>query len=91
MTGFLIDEMFPAAAAELLRDNYQHDAVRVGEIGLRAVADALVAATARAQNRAGWSPRTSPTSPQNAISYWCSYSRRTCPKAAPKQPPSPKP
>ena len=27
MTSFLIDEMFPAATAELLRDNYGRDAV----------------------------------------------------------------
>ena len=30
MTAFLIDEMFPAAAAEILRTKYGHDAVQVG-------------------------------------------------------------
>ena len=52
MTSFLIDEMFPVAAATLLRDTYGHDAVHVAEAGLRAAEDAHVAATARAQGRA---------------------------------------
>ena len=52
MTAFLIDEMFPAAVALLLRETYSHDAVHVTEIGLRAADDAQVAAAARAQGRA---------------------------------------
>jgi uncharacterized protein DUF5615 len=52
VTSFLIDEMFPVAAAELLRDNYGQDATHVAEVGLRAVDDAQVAATARAEGRA---------------------------------------
>jgi hypothetical protein len=52
VTAFLIDEMFPAAAAELLRAKYGHDAVHVAEAGLRAAADAQVAAAARAGRRA---------------------------------------
>jgi Domain of unknown function (DUF5615) len=52
MTAFLIDEMFPAAAAGLLREKYGHDAVHVSEIGLRGAPDAQVAAAARAQGRA---------------------------------------
>lgn len=52
MTSFLIDEMFPVAAAALLRDTYGQDAVHVAEAGLRAAEDAHVAATARAQGRA---------------------------------------
>lgn len=52
MTAFLIDEMFPAAAAELLSTKYGHDAVHVSGIGLRAAADAQVAAAARAEGRA---------------------------------------
>jgi len=51
VTAFLIDEMFPTAAAVVLRE-YGHDAVHVAEIGLRAVDDAQVAAAARAQGRA---------------------------------------
>jgi Domain of unknown function (DUF5615) len=52
VTAFLVDEMFPMAAAELLRTTYGHDAAPVAEVGLRATADAQVAAAARAENRA---------------------------------------
>ena len=52
MTSFLIDEMFPQAAAQLLRDKYGQDAVHVAEVGLRAADDAQVASTARAESRA---------------------------------------
>jgi len=50
--GFLVDGMFPPETALLLRDTYGHDAVHVGEVGLRAAEDAHVAALARAQGRA---------------------------------------
>jgi len=52
VTAFLIDEMFPAAVALLLRETYSYDAVHVTEIGLRAADDAQVATAARAQGRA---------------------------------------
>lgn len=48
----MLDEMFPAAAAEILRTKYGHDAVQVGEVGLRAAGDTQVAAAARAEGRA---------------------------------------
>lgn len=48
---FLIDEMFHNAVAERLRD-LGYDAVHVREIGLTAAEDTVVAATARAQQRA---------------------------------------
>ncbi len=52
MTAFLIDEMFPPAAAALLREKYGHDAVHVSEVGLQAADDSVVAATGRAEGRA---------------------------------------
>jgi len=52
VSRFLIDEMFSATTAQLLRDTYHYDAVHVSEVGLQAVEDALVAATVRAENRA---------------------------------------
>jgi hypothetical protein len=52
VTAFLIDEMFPPATAELLRDSYGRDAVHVAEVGLQATEDAQVAEVARAQERA---------------------------------------
>ena len=54
MTAFLIDEMFPVAAAGLLRDTYGHDAVHVASAGLRAAEDAQVAAAARRPAEATW-------------------------------------
>ena len=52
MTAFLLDEMFPPAAAALLREKYGRDAVHVSEVGLGGADDAQVAAAARAQDRA---------------------------------------
>jgi hypothetical protein len=52
VSAFLIDEMFPAATAVFLRDNYGHDAVHVAEAGIRATEDAQVAAVARGEGRA---------------------------------------
>ena len=52
MTAFLLDEMFPAGTAVMLRETYGHNAVQVAEIGLRGAEDAHVAATARAEGRA---------------------------------------
>ncbi len=52
MTAFLVDEMFPPAAAVLLREKYGHDAIHVSEAGLQSVEDAQVAAAARAEGRA---------------------------------------
>lgn len=48
---FLLDEMYPPAAAERLRDRHDHDAVHVTEAGLRATEDADIAAVARAEGR----------------------------------------
>lgn len=52
MTAFLVDEMFPAAAAVILRETHGHDAIHVTEVGLGAAEDSDVAALARAQSRA---------------------------------------
>lgn len=51
MIKFLVDGLFPPAAAPLLRDTCGHGAVHVGEVGLLAADDAIVAATARADGR----------------------------------------
>lgn len=49
---FLVDEMFPPAAAALLRDRHGHDAVHVTEVGLGATDDPEVATAARTGDRA---------------------------------------
>jgi predicted nuclease of predicted toxin-antitoxin system len=45
---FLIDEVFPASAAQHLRQGGDHEAEHVSEVGLAGAADAEVAAYARA-------------------------------------------
>lgn len=52
MVGLIIDEMFPTAAARVLRDQYGRDAHHVAEVGLRATDDAAIARHARAEGRA---------------------------------------
>jgi hypothetical protein len=52
MTAFLVDGMFPPAAAELLREKYGHDAIHVEEAGLQGADDAQIAAAARGEGRA---------------------------------------
>lgn len=49
---FLLDEMFSGAAAAVLREQFGHDAVHVGVVGLGGVDDAVVATVARSENRA---------------------------------------
>lgn len=44
---FLLDEMFPPEAAELLGDRHGHDAVHVSEVGLGATDDREDADAAR--------------------------------------------
>lgn len=49
---FLLHKMYPAKAAEILRDGHGHDAIHVAEVGLRAAADAVIADFARDEVRA---------------------------------------
>lgn len=49
---FLVDEMFPPATAELLRERHDHDAMHVAEVGLKGTDDRDVASAAREQGRA---------------------------------------
>jgi hypothetical protein len=49
VVGLIIDEMFPTAAARVLRDEYGRDAHHVAEVGMRATDDAAIAQHARAE------------------------------------------
>lgn len=49
---FLLDEMFSAAAARHLREDFGHDAVHVNEVGMRGADDATVAGLAGRERRA---------------------------------------
>lgn len=44
--------MYSSATARHLRDGFGHDAIHVGEVGLRGETDAKIAAFARAEQRA---------------------------------------
>lgn len=50
MNGLLLDEMYPIAAARLLRER-GHDVVHVAEVGLRATDDEVVTSAARDEQR----------------------------------------
>jgi hypothetical protein len=52
VSRFLLDEMFPPDAAWLLREQSDHDAVLVSDVGLRGADDAAVASLACAEDRA---------------------------------------
>ncbi|MGQ0679722.1 MAG: DUF5615 family PIN-like protein [Actinomycetota bacterium] len=49
---FLLDEMFPAAAGLILREEFGHEAVHVAELGLSGAPDGEVAGAARGDGRA---------------------------------------
>lgn len=51
MTRFLLDEMYPPAAADVLRDEYGHDAVHVSTVGLAGAEDREVAHLGRGESR----------------------------------------
>jgi predicted nuclease of predicted toxin-antitoxin system len=51
VTGLLLDEMYPAAAAVLLRERHGRDALHVTQAGLQATNDAQVADDARRAQR----------------------------------------
>lgn len=50
MTRFLLDEMFPPAAARLLSEQAEHAAAHVSDLGLGGADDATVATVARADH-----------------------------------------
>lgn len=47
----LLDEMFPTETARQLREEFDHDAMHVDDLGLRGTDDPEVAAVARAERR----------------------------------------
>jgi predicted nuclease of predicted toxin-antitoxin system len=49
---FLLDEMFAGAAAALLREDFDPDAMHLGEVGLSGADDVAVATFARSEHRA---------------------------------------
>jgi hypothetical protein len=52
VTRFLLDEMFRPSAAQILREQYGHDAAHVSDAGLRGADDVGLAVVARSQGAA---------------------------------------
>jgi hypothetical protein len=72
---FLLDEMFSQAAAAVLRDEYDHDALHVGDVGLRGAEDAAVATFARSEDRVVVTQNISDDAPEPDLVLVCVLKR----------------
>jgi hypothetical protein len=72
---FLLDEMFSQAAAAVLRDEYDHDALHVGDVGLRGAEDAAVATFARSEDRVVVTENISDDAPEPDLVLVCVLKR----------------
>ena len=72
----LLDEMFPQAAATMLRDEFGHDALHVGEVGLHGADDVVVAAFARSERRAVVTENISDYAPESDVVRVCVLKRK---------------
>ena len=72
---FVLDEMFPQAAVTVLRDEFDHDALHVGEVGLRGAEDAAVATFARSEHRAVVTENISDYAPEPDLVLVCVLKR----------------
>ena len=71
----LLDEMFPQAAVALLRDEFDHDALHVGEVGLHGAGDVVVATFARGEHRAVVTESISDFAPEPDLVLVCVLKR----------------
>jgi hypothetical protein len=72
----LLDEMFPQAAATMLRDECGHDALHVGEVGLRGADDVVVATFARSERRAVVTENIRDYTPESDLVLVCVLKRK---------------
>lgn len=72
----LLDEMFPQAAAAVLRDELGHDALHVGEVGLYGADDVVVATFARSERRAVVTENISDYAPEPDLVLVCVLERK---------------
>ena len=89
MTAFLVDEMFPMAAAVIFRDTYGYDALHVAEVGLRGADDTQIAAVARAEGRVLVTENVTDFAVERDVTL-VFVLKRTCPRAADRPPHSPR-
>ena len=73
---FLLDDLFSPAAAALLRDEFGHDALHVGDVGLRSVDDAVVATFARSERRAVVTENVSDYASESELVLVCVLKRK---------------
>lgn len=71
----LLDEMFPRITATLLRDEHDHDALHVGEVGLSGAEDEAVATLARSEGRAVVTENISDVAPEPDLVLVCVLKR----------------
>jgi len=73
---FLLDEMFPRAAAAVLRDPFDHDAMDVDEVGLSGADESEVATFARCEHRAVVTENVSDYAPEPDLVLVCVVKRK---------------
>ena len=73
---FLLDEMFPRAAAAVLRDPFDHDAMDVDEVGLSGADESEVATFARCEHRAVVTENVSDYAPEPDLVLVCALKRK---------------
>lgn len=73
---FLLDQMFSHAAATVLRDDFEHDALHVGEVGFHGADDVAVATFARSEHRAVVTENISDYAPEPDLVPVCVLKRK---------------
>ena len=73
---FLLDQMFSQAAATVLRDEFDHDALHVGEVGLHGADDVVVATFVRSEHRALVTENVSDYVPEPDLVLVCILKRK---------------
>ena len=68
---FVLDEVFAQAAAAVLREEFDHDALHVGEVGLSGADDVAVATFARSEHRAVVTENLSDYAPEPDLVLVC--------------------
>jgi len=78
----LLDEMFARAAAAVLREEFDQDALHVGEVGLSGADDAVVATFARSEHRAVVTENITDFAPEPDLVLVCVLQRKLPPGGA---------
>ena len=71
----MLDEVFAPAAAAVLREEFDHDALHVGDVGLHGADDVTVATFARSEHRAVVTEHLSDFAPEPDLVLVCVLKR----------------